>query len=92
MGKGNTQLQIRIDAKTKKEAKKVLETYGLDISTAVKMMLKQAIFTKRIPFPLRDENGFSGKFRDELDEAIKDAKKSKKSFNSIDALVNDLLF
>lgn len=90
MNKQNSQLQIRIDSKTKNEAKKVFENFGLDISTAVKMMLKQAIFTKRIPFEIKDENGFTEKFRNELDEAIKDAESSKKPYKSINKLFRAL--
>ncbi|KKQ63199.1 MAG: Addiction module antitoxin, RelB/DinJ family [Candidatus Falkowbacteria bacterium GW2011_GWD2_38_42] len=83
-------MQIRIDTKTKKEAKKVFEAFGLDLSTAVKMMLKQAIFTKRIPFEIKDENGFSVKFRDELDKAIKDAESSSESYQSTEELFKAL--
>lgn len=90
MSNNNTQLQIRIDTKTKKEAKKVFENFGLDLSTAVKMMLKQAIFTKRIPFEIKDENGFTAKFRDELDQAIKDAESSSESYASTDELFKAL--
>ena len=90
MSKNNTQLQIRIDEKTKKEAKKVFENFGLDISTAVKMMLKQAIFTNKIPFEIRDENGFSTEFRKELDASIEDTESAKKSYNSMDDLFRAL--
>lgn len=90
MRDNNTQLQIRIDSKTKNEAKKVFENFGLDLSTAVKMMFKQAIFTKRIPFEIRDENGFTAKFRDELDKAIKDAESSSESYQSTEELFKAL--
>jgi len=86
----NTQLQIRIDERTKREARKVFETYGLDISTAVKMMLKQAIFTKRIPFEVRDENGFTPQYREILDEAIKDVEISDEIYESTDDLFKAL--
>lgn len=51
-------LQIRIDQKTKQEAKRVLDRLGLDMSSAVKIYLRQMIRTKGIPFPLITENGF----------------------------------
>ncbi|MBA4319843.1 MAG: hypothetical protein C0412_15705 [Flavobacterium sp.] len=44
------QIQIRIDLKTKKQVKKILEELGLDISTAVKMLFKQIIHTGTLPF------------------------------------------
>ena len=39
--KNDAQIQVRIDAKTKREAKMVLEEIGMDISTAVNILFKQ---------------------------------------------------
>jgi len=41
--KEKTQIQVRIDAQTKKEAKKILEEIGMDISTAVNILFKHIV-------------------------------------------------
>lgn len=50
-------LQIRIDTNTKNEAKKILAELGLDMSTAVKLFLRNIIITESIPLELRSEKG-----------------------------------
>lgn len=52
-------IQIRIDAKTKKSAKKVLDEVGMDMSSAIKVYLKQIVIRKGIPFQLLTENGLT---------------------------------
>jgi DNA-damage-inducible protein J len=89
--KNSEQLQIRIDQKTKKETKAILDQLGLDMSSAVKMFFKQIINAKNIPFELRDENGLTLKEAEALRESIVDAKNSSKSFKSGSALIKDAL-
>lgn len=89
--KSSEQLQIRIDHKTKVEAKAILDQLGLDMSSAVKMFFKQIINAKNIPFELRDENGLTLKEAEALRESIVDAKNSSKSFKSGSALIKDAL-
>ena len=43
-------IQIRIDEKTKKSAKKVLDEIGIDMSSAIKVYLKQIVIHQNIPF------------------------------------------
>ena len=85
------QLQIRIDSKTKNEAKKILEGLGLDMSSAVKIFLKQVINTKNFPCEIRDENGFTLRAAEALRESMSEDKASKKSFRSGSALLRDAL-
>ncbi len=54
-----TTIQIRIDEKTKKSAKKVLDRIGMDMSSAVKVYLTQIILTQGIPFQILTENGMT---------------------------------
>jgi DNA-damage-inducible protein J len=89
--KSSEQLQIRIDHKTKVEAKAILDQLGLDMSSAVKMFFKQIINAKNIPFELRDENGLTLKKAEVLRESIVDAKNSTKTFKSGSALIKDAL-
>lgn len=52
-------IQIRIDAKEKKEVKKILENIGLDMSSAIKLFLRQTKIRKGLPFLLLTENKLS---------------------------------
>lgn len=88
--KNSGQLQIRIDPNTKKEAKIILESLGMDISSAVKIFLRQVINTKNFPCELRDVNGFTMKKAKILRESIADADKSK-SFTSAPSLLKEAL-
>lgn len=89
--KNSTQLQIRIDSKTKKEAKNIFDNIGIDMSSAIKLFLQQTINAKNIPFEVRDENGMTLKNAQILQEAILDAENSSKSFNNADDLIKDIL-
>lgn len=89
--KNNEQIQIRIDAKTKNEAKKVLAGLGMDISSAVKIFFRQIINTKNFPCELRDENGMTLRNAEILRESVVSAKNSEKSFNKGSALIKDAL-
>jgi len=85
-----TQIQVRIDRKTKNGAKKVLESLGLDISSAVKVFLRQVHITGTFPLEIRDANGLSKTKANELRESIKDAEKSNEIFSSVKTLMKDL--
>jgi len=85
------QIQIRIDSKTKNEARKILENVGLDLSSAIKLFFKQIIIARNLPYEIRDENGFTLKKAHELRESIIEAKDSSKKFNSAKILIKDVL-
>lgn len=70
-------IQIRIDDKEKKEVKKVLDKLGLDMSSAIKLFLRQTIIKKGIPFLLLTENGLSLKEERDIIQASNEAKKGK---------------
>ena len=89
--KNSEQLQIRIDAKTKKEAKEILDNLGLDMSSAIKLFFRQIINAQNIPFEIRGDNGLTLKGSEMLRESIIDAKNSAKSFKSGSALIKDIL-
>ncbi|MFZ3054526.1 MAG: type II toxin-antitoxin system RelB/DinJ family antitoxin [Minisyncoccales bacterium] len=89
--KNDEQLQIRIDSKTKNEAKKVLDTLGMDMSSAIKIFLRQMINVNNFPCELRDENGFTLRNAEILRESIVSAKNSKKSFTKGSDLIKDAL-
>ena len=89
--KNNEQIQIRIDAETKKETKKILDKLGIDISSAVKLFFRQIINAKNLPFELRGENGLTLRKAELLREAIISAKNSTKTFKNGSALLKDAL-
>lgn len=70
-----TQLTIRIDEKLKKDAKKVFEKHGLDMSSAIKMFFSQAILEKGIPFqPTHNKDRLAEKWDREVAEALASGK------------------
>jgi len=86
MSKIETKLNIRLDAKTKKEAQKTLGELGLDLSSGVKLFLKSVIATQSIPFDVRTKNGYTlaqeSKMIKESEKAISEYKAGKrKSFS-----------
>ncbi|MDD4662024.1 MAG: type II toxin-antitoxin system RelB/DinJ family antitoxin [Candidatus Pacebacteria bacterium] len=89
--KNDSQIQIRVDAKTKKEAQKIFDNLGLDMSSAIKLFFHQTINSKNLPFEIRDENGFTLHNAEILRHSIVDAKNSPKSFKSGSALLKDAL-
>lgn len=53
--RGNTmsQIAVRVDDELKKEATAIFNELGLDMSTAVKLFLKQSVLTRSIPFDVK---------------------------------------
>ncbi|MFT5037346.1 MAG: DNA-damage-inducible protein J [Candidatus Azotimanducaceae bacterium] len=83
-------IQIRIDTKTKNESRKILEELGLDMSSAVKMFLKNVINTQSIPLDLRTVNGFTVAQEREMIRDTEEAKKNGKRYDNLDELFADL--
>ena len=89
-------IQIRIDKKTKQSANRVLERLGLDMSSAVKIYLRQITRTNGIPFPLLTKNGFTHaqeqRIVDESNEIIRLYKEGKiKGYSSAKDMMKDIL-
>lgn len=89
--KNNEQIQIRIDSKTKREAKKVLDNLGIDMSSAVKLFFRQIINAQNIPFEIRGENGLTLRNAEILRESIISAKNNPKTFKNTSSLLKDAL-
>lgn len=70
-----TTIQVRIDEKTKKSAKKVLDKIGMDMSSAVKIYLHQIVTTQGIPFQILTENGLTIQQEKEILKASEEAKR-----------------
>lgn len=89
--KNSSQLQVRIDAKTKKEVQKIFDGLGLDMSSAIKLFFRQTINSKNLPFEIRDENGLTLHNVEILKESIASAKNNSKSFKNGSDLLKDAL-
>ncbi len=83
---------IKIDRELKRESQELFESFGLSLSTAVNMFLRQAVREQAIPFrvgePLRGNI-----LRDETIKAIEDARNGiglSRGFHSIRELMEDL--
>lgn len=68
-------IQVRIDPKTKKEAQKVLDKVGLDMSSAIKVYFNQIVISQGIPFPILTENGLTMYQEREILKASEEAKR-----------------
>lgn len=88
-------INIRTDEKLKKEANKVLEEMGLDMSSAIKLFLAQVVITKTIPFKIRTVNGFTIEEEEEMLAEIKKTQKEiglgkRKLYGSAKEMIKDL--
>ena len=70
-------IQLRIDEKTKKSAKKVLDKIGIDMSSAIKIYLRQIVINQGIPFKLLTQNGLSIEEERQILKASEEAKKGE---------------
>ncbi len=83
---------ITIDAETKAKAQAILADFGMDLSTAVNIFLKQMIYEGAIPFAISREVPNKVTL-----DAMKEAHKmfispdSYKKYNSVDSMMEDIL-
>ena len=74
-----SQIAVRVDDQLKKEATALFNELGLDMSTAVKLFLKQSVLTRSIPFKLAlDEYS-----KEEVEQAKKDIQKLVKEKSEV---------
>ena len=73
-----TTIQIRIDDGTKTSVKRILDELGIDMSTAIKMYLKQIVLNEGLPLDFVTENGMT--LRREL-ELLKAAEEARAGIN-----------
>ena len=86
-----TVLQTRVDTKTKLEAESLFDSLGLDITTAIRLFLRQSINQQRIPFDIvPPKYNFSEETLAAIDEARRISKDSSvKSYSSVKELFED---
>jgi DNA-damage-inducible protein J len=76
-------IQIRINEKEKREARKIFEKVGLDMSSAIKLFIRQATLRKGLPFLLTTENGLTLEEESAIIKASSEAKKDKNASKSL---------
>ncbi len=86
-----TVLQTRVDSETKLAAENLFSSLGLDITTAIRLFLKQAINQQKIPFEIvPPKKQFSAEVLTAIDEAKKISRDPNvKSYSSAKALFED---
>ncbi len=83
---------ITIDAETKAKAQAMLSDFGMDLSTAVNIFLKQMLYEGAIPFAISREVPNKVTL-----DAMKEAHEmyvspdSYKKYNSVDSMMEDIL-
>lgn len=78
--------QVRIDADVKKEAAALSKDLGLDMSTAVNLLLHQCVLRGGIPFTI-EKPMYNSKTLDAMEEAKKiSADPAVKSYSSMEEL------
>lgn len=87
-----TTVNVRIEEKTKKAASKALKDIGLDLSSGVKLFLKQVITEKGLPFTptKRSPREIRAKWDASVDEALRSGKRyntAKELFKDLDKLI-----
>ncbi len=69
-------IQVRFPDKKKKNVEKILESLGLDMTTAVRMFLMRVEMIEGLPFPVSKKkltvNGFTPEFEAEIDKAAEE--------------------
>ena len=77
-----TTKQVLIDARTKREARKTLGEIGLDISSGIKLFLRNVAITHSVPLELRTANGFTIAEEQELLRDVEYARLHGKRYRS----------
>ncbi|MEK7648772.1 MAG: type II toxin-antitoxin system RelB/DinJ family antitoxin [Patescibacteria group bacterium] len=88
-----TQIQVRIETKTKNAVRNILDDLGLDMSTAIKMFCKQIERTQSVPLELNacmHPHVMSPKNQRILLRAINEKPSTGERFSSVRGLMADL--
>ncbi|MBP5435281.1 type II toxin-antitoxin system RelB/DinJ family antitoxin [bacterium] len=88
--KTDTSMTIRMNRTVKQEAQQLFANLGMDMTTAINVFLRQAIYHNGLPFEVRFENPNATTIAalEEGDRMIKDP--DAKRFSSVDELFDEL--
>ena len=67
-----TQVSFRIDETVKSNAEQLFSRWGMSLSTAINMFLRQAIAQRGLPFAVREDPFFSPSNQAHLERAAAD--------------------
>ena len=83
---------VSIDAETKKKAQELLSDFGMDLSTAVNIFLKQMVYEGAFPFSITREtpNAITLAAMKESEEMYKHPERYK-SYSDVDKMMEDIL-
>jgi len=86
-----TNITLRIDEKTKREAEALFKDLGLNMSSAITLFLKQSIRDQALPFTIQKvPNSETMEAFREVADILKNPDKYK-SYTSAEDLINDIL-
>ncbi len=72
-----TNIQVRVDPMLKAEAEQLFSDIGLDMPTAIRLFLKQAVINNGIPFPLERDPFHSNGNQARLERVAADLREGK---------------
>lgn len=72
----NTSMNIRMDSEIKKQAQELFAQFGLDMTTAINMFLRQSIRQRGIPFSLQLDPFYSAANQERLQRAAERMEKT----------------
>jgi DNA-damage-inducible protein J len=84
-------INVRVDSDVKSTSTEILNSLGLDMTTAINIYLRQIIEFNGLPFPVQK------KFNRETEEAIAEAHKiasgemKAKTYSNVEDMFNDIL-
>lgn len=78
----NSLVQFRVDEKLKKDAIKVYENLGLDLSTAVKLFFKKTVAMNKMPFSINNDTIVESDLANERLLALKELENMNFSFSN----------
>jgi len=80
-----TTIQARIDAESKKQARKILNVLGLSMSEAISLYFRQIILRRGIPFDIEIPNALTAKVlaRADKKKGLRKAANTDKLFKAL---------
>jgi len=85
----NASMNIRMDSEVKSQAQELFAQFGLDMTTAVNMFLRQSIRQQGIPFALQLDPFYSEKNQTRLLQAAERMERTGGTIHKIAEIGND---
>lgn len=86
--KKNKNIHVVIDEETKESAQKVFQKLGMDMSTGIRIFLKQVARDENIPFVISADPFYSESNLKFLKDSIKEVKEGKTHIMTLEELEN----